>query len=31
LKHKRNRITLDLELAVNELESLAAEQTISGD
>ena len=28
LRHKRNRITRDLELAVNELESLAAGQTM---
>ena len=30
LRHKRNRITRDLELAVNELESLAGETPVSG-
>jgi (p)ppGpp synthase/HD superfamily hydrolase len=31
LRHSRNRITRDLELAVNELETLTAGQAISGD
>jgi len=31
LRHKRNRITRELELAVNELESLAGKMPVSGD